>query len=69
MEVRAHMTGTIQDVFVEPGERVQAGDELVILESMKMEMAIEATEPGTVREVFVQPGAAVREDDLLMMID
>ena len=63
------MTGTIQDVYVEPGESVLAGDEVVILESMKMEMAIEAPDSGTVKEVYVQPGVVVQENDVLLIIE
>jgi biotin carboxyl carrier protein len=63
------MTGTIQDVYVEPGERVTAGDEVLILESMKMEMAVQAPASGTVTEVFVEAGAVVQENDLLLVID
>jgi len=47
---------------------VQAGDVLVILESMKMEMPLEAELPGTVREVRCREGQAVAEGDVLVVI-
>jgi len=50
---------------VEPGQQVKAGDTLFILESMKMEIPIEASEAGTVSRVFVEPGSPVNAGDLL----
>jgi acetyl-CoA carboxylase biotin carboxyl carrier protein len=69
MQVTAHMAGTIHDIRVQPGDAVHAGDEVVILESMKMEMPITALEDGRVSEVRVQTGDVVQEDDVLLVID
>jgi acetyl-CoA carboxylase biotin carboxyl carrier protein len=44
MDVPAHITGTVWKVEVAVGQKVAAGDALVILESMKMEMPVEAPE-------------------------
>lgn len=52
-----------------PGDTVQAGEEVVVLESMKMEMPIPALVGGTVREVRVQSGDVVQEDDVLVVLD
>jgi acetyl-CoA carboxylase biotin carboxyl carrier protein len=69
MQITAHMAGTILQVSVQPGDTVQAGDEVVVLESMKMEMPITALAGGTVREVRVQSGDVVQEDDVLVVLD
>lgn len=66
-EVRAHITGTIWKIEVKAGDHVDEEDPLLILESMKMEMPIEATEPGTVQEIRVKEGQAVDEGDVVLI--
>jgi len=68
MDVPAHITGTVWKVEVSVGQKVAAGDVLVILESMKMEMPIEAPEPGTVKEIRCQPSQPVNEGDVLVVL-
>lgn len=51
------------------GARVAAGDVLVILESMKMEIPLLAPSAGVVREVRVQPGSAVRAGQRVVVLD
>jgi acetyl-CoA carboxylase biotin carboxyl carrier protein len=68
-DVAAHITGTVWKVEVAVGQKVSAGEALVILESMKMEMPIEAPEAGTVKEVRCQPAQAVNEGDVLVVLD
>ncbi|OLF55599.1 urea carboxylase [Pseudomonas chlororaphis] len=58
--VDSHLAGNLWQVRVEPGSRVAAGDVLVVLESMKMEIPLLAPTAGVVREIRVQPGSAVR---------
>ncbi len=53
-EVEAHITGTVFKIETSVGAQVSEGDVLVILESMKMEMPIEAPRAGTVSEVRVE---------------
>ena len=60
-EVKAHITGTVWKIEVEPGASVSEGDVLLILESMKMEMPVEAPEDGVVEEIRVQEGQPVKE--------
>lgn len=59
--IKAHITGTVWKIEVKPGDTVEEGTVVVILESMKMEMPVEAEEEGTVEEVLVTEGAAVTE--------
>lgn len=68
VEVRAHITGTVWKIEVEIGQSVSAGDTVVILESMKMEMPVEAEEGGTVKEIRVKPSQAVDEGDVLVVL-
>jgi len=66
--VDSHIAGNLWQVQVEVGQRVEAGDELVILESMKMEIPLLATSAGTVSEVLVQPGSAVRAGQRVVVL-
>ncbi len=67
-EVNAHITGTVWKIVVEKGDEVEEDDDLIILESMKMEMPVVAPEDGTVEEIHVEEGEAVDEDDLLVTL-
>jgi acetyl-CoA carboxylase biotin carboxyl carrier protein len=65
-EVEAHITGTVWKIEVEVGDTVEEGDTVVILESMKMEMPVEAPEAGHVSRIAVTEGQAVEEGDVLL---
>jgi biotin carboxyl carrier protein len=69
MDVRAEMTANVWQVPVEVGQSVVAGDVLVILESMKMEIPVEAPKAGVVREVRVKPEDSVQENDVLVVLE
>jgi acetyl-CoA carboxylase biotin carboxyl carrier protein len=60
-DVRAHITGNVWKIVVKAGDQVAEGDPLMILESMKMEIPIEAADDGTVKEILVREGEAVTE--------
>ncbi|CAI8944626.1 MULTISPECIES: urea carboxylase [Pseudomonas syringae group] len=66
--VESHIAGNLWQVQVQPGERVEAGDVLVILESMKMEIPLLAPVAGVVQEVRVQPGSAVRAGQRVVVL-
>jgi biotin carboxyl carrier protein len=68
-EVRAHITGVVFQVVAATGSKVSAGDPILILESMKMEIPVEAPRAGTVREVRVGEGATVQEGDVVATLD
>lgn len=59
--IKAHITGTVWKIEVKPGDSVEEGTTVVILESMKMEMPVEAEDSGTVDEILVAEGQAVTE--------
>ncbi|WP_298446815.1 sodium-extruding oxaloacetate decarboxylase subunit alpha [uncultured Marinobacter sp.] len=66
--VIAPLGGNIFKVLVSPGEAVEEGDVLIILEAMKMETEIRAPKAGTVGEVFIKVGDAVSPDDEMLTI-
>ena len=68
-EVRSEMVANVWKVVASAGDSVAAGDPLVILESMKMEIPVEAPEPGTVKEMAVQEGGVVQDGDLIAVIE
>lgn len=68
-DVEAHITGKICKIEVAIGDKVQEGDTIVVLESMKMEMPLEAEDGGTVKEVRCEEGQAVNEGDTLVVLD
>ena len=68
-EVMAEITANVWQVPAEVGQTVAEGDTLVILESMKMEIPVEAPVGGKVVEVRVKPDDQVQEGDVLAVID
>jgi propionyl-CoA carboxylase alpha chain len=64
----APMPGTVARVSVEPGQRVEAGAELLVLEAMKMEHRVLATTGGAVAEVLVRAGQQVDAGDVLAVV-
>jgi acetyl-CoA carboxylase biotin carboxyl carrier protein len=68
-EVRSEMVANVWKVAVRAGDSVTAGDPLVILESMKMEIPVESPSAGTVSEVRVEEGAVVQEGEVLAVIE
>ena len=65
----APMPGLVVKVLVEPGERVEAGVGLVVVEAMKMENELKSEGPGVVETVKVEPGQAVNRDDVLVTFE
>lgn len=59
--VKAHITGTVWKIEVKVGDSVEEGTVVAILESMKMEMPVEAEDAGEVAEILVVEGQAVTE--------
>jgi biotin carboxyl carrier protein len=68
-EVRAEITANVWQVRTEVGAVVGEGDELVILESMKMEIPVTAPAAGTVTEVRVAPDDNVQEGDVVVVLE
>ena len=68
-EIVAEMVANVMKVVVAPGEKVEAGDTVVLLESMKMEIPVLAEAGGTVAAVKVSEGDVVQEGDILVTVD
>lgn len=66
--VNAHITGTVWKIEVKEGDMVEEGQTLVILESMKMEMPVEAPQAGKVEKISCSETQAVNEGDLLVTL-
>jgi biotin carboxyl carrier protein len=69
IDVAAPMTGSIKELLVSPGEQVKARQELLILESMKMEIPVESPTAGRVVEVLVTAPQRIDEGQLLLRIE
>ncbi|CCH76329.1 Biotin carboxylase [Nostocoides japonicum T1-X7] len=67
-DIVAPMVGTVLEVRVRPGDRVQRHDEVVLLEAMKMEHVLRAPHAGTVAEVRSEPGATVSAGEPLVVM-
>jgi acetyl-CoA carboxylase biotin carboxyl carrier protein len=66
--VNAHITGTVWKIEVGVGDAVTAGQVCVIIESMKMEMPVEAPRAGRVETIRIAEGQSVAEGDLLLTL-
>jgi acetyl-CoA carboxylase biotin carboxyl carrier protein len=67
-EIVAEMVANVWKVVAEPGDQLAAGDTVVILESMKMEIPVLAEHPGRLAELRVQEGDVVQEGDILAVL-
>lgn len=69
LEVRAELAGNVFKILVNVGDEVAKGDQLVILESMKMEIPLVAPKAGVVKDIAAVPDAVVAEGDSLVIIE
>ena len=67
--VAAHITGTVWKIECAVGDEIAEGDTVAILESMKMEMPVEAEDAGKVTEILCEEGQAVSEGDALVVLE
>ena len=68
-EVHAPLTGGVWKIEVRPGTKVAEGDVLMILESMKMEIPVDAPGAGTVASIAAKEGDRVEEGQLLATVE
>ena len=69
IEVKSEITGTVWKLASQPGDRVEEGDTLVIIESMKMEIPVITEDGGTVLEILVKEKDPVAEGQVVAIID
>ena len=67
-DVRADMVANVMEIYVTQGGKIEIGDTIVLLESMKMEIPVIAEEAGEVTRIAVSVGDVVQEGDLLVSI-
>ena len=66
--VKSSIQGMVLDIKVQAGQKVSAGDTLLVLEAMKMENPVVSPVDGTVTEIFVENGAVVQSGDVLVVV-
>ena len=69
IEIKSEITGTVWKVKSKPGDRVESGDTLIVIESMKMEIPVLTEDPGTVKEILVQPKDPVAEGQVVAVLE
>ena len=68
-EIKAHITGVVFRITTKAGDSVAAGDPVIVLESMKMEIPVEAPRAGTVKEIRVAEGQTVQEGETVAVME
>jgi len=68
-EIKAHITGVVFQVTTKVGDKVGAGDPVIVLESMKMEIPVEAPRAGSVKEIRVREGQTVQEGETVAVLE
>ena len=66
--VRTEISGMVRKIEKQIGDTVHAGEVLLILESMKMELPVEAPTAGTISEIRCKEGQSVSEGDILLVL-
>ncbi|HET6167075.1 MAG TPA: biotin/lipoyl-binding carrier protein [Marmoricola sp.] len=67
-QILAEMVASVLTVTAAPGDRVEVGDTVMLLESMKMEIPVLAERAGTIAEIRVVEGDVVQEGDVLVVL-
>ena len=68
IKVEANIVGSVWKIEVNVGDTVEEEDVLIILESMKMEIPVEAPEDGVIKEILVKEGDSVQEGQLVIIM-
>ncbi|MEZ4813683.1 MAG: acetyl-CoA carboxylase biotin carboxyl carrier protein subunit [Bdellovibrionota bacterium] len=68
-EIKANMTGTVLSLLVKNGDVVSEGQDVLSIESMKMEMSISSDFSGTVKEIKVNPEDFIQEGQVLIILE
>ncbi|RAT95423.1 biotin/lipoyl-containing protein [Brevibacillus sp. Leaf182] len=68
-QVVANMAGTVINVLVQPGDEITEGQDVLVLESMKMEVPVQAQASGKVVEVKANIGDFVNDGDIIVVLE
>ena len=68
-EVKAELVGSVWKIIAKVGDQVAEEEELLILESMKMEIPVTAPRAGTVKEIRVKEAEVVKEGQVLVVLE
>ncbi|SEP44321.1 acetyl-CoA carboxylase biotin carboxyl carrier protein [Rhodospirillales bacterium URHD0017] len=69
VNVKSEIAGNVWKIQTKPGDQVEADGEIMILESMKMEIPVLSPKAGTVKEIRVSEGEAIDEGQLVAILD
>ena len=69
IEIKSEITGTVWQVKAKPGDRVEEGDTLIVIESMKMEIPVITEDAGTVKEILVKEKDPVAEGQVVAVVE
>ena len=69
IEVKSEITGIVWQITKQPGDKVESGDTLIVIESMKMEIPVITEDGGTVREILVSAKDPVAEGQTVAIIE
>ena len=69
VNVKSEIAGNVWKIQTKPGDRIEAEGEIMILESMKMEIPIEAPRAGKLLELMVAEGDVLKEDDPVAVLE
>ncbi len=69
LAIKAPMPGIVKDVYVIPGQAVEKGERLLVLEAMKMNNEVRSPRAGEVREVAVTPGQRLNKGDVMLVVE
>ena len=69
IEIKSEITGTVWQLKAQPGDKVESGDVLIVIESMKMEIPVITEDGGTVKEILVKEKDPVSEGQVVAIIE
>ena len=69
IEVKSEITGTVWQITSKPGDKVEGGDTLIVIESMKMEIPVITEDGGTVKEILVKEKDPVAEGQVVAILE
>jgi acetyl-CoA carboxylase biotin carboxyl carrier protein len=69
IEIKSEITGTVWQLKSKPGDKVESGDTLIVIESMKMEIPVITEDAGTVKEILVKEKDPVAEGQVVAVLE